>query len=249
MFQLTNRDYAHFYFEEFDLDAQLIAIRGALAAARTAATQQSDEIERLAQRAKEIGSDHLVGMWTDEVHTSVYHDAARSAAAVGMLAPFVENLFVGIYRGIGKMGEDVLGHDPDSERAVRAVARFWDAHYYYGKSEVRDDIVTGILQLAAASGLEPHFPTDLKAVLEALFGYRNKILHNGFEWPVEERESFGNRVKNWPAGWFQSATTNGRPWVWYMSDTFVAHIFTLIDEVLEAAGQHARLHFERDADS
>ena len=89
MLQLTNRDYAHFYFEDFDLDAQLIAIRGALAAARSAASQETDEIEALAKRANEIGSDHLVGMWTDEVHASVYHDAARSAAAVGMLAPFI----------------------------------------------------------------------------------------------------------------------------------------------------------------
>ena len=42
MFQLTNRDYAHFYFEDFDLDAQLIAIRGSLAAARSAASQETD---------------------------------------------------------------------------------------------------------------------------------------------------------------------------------------------------------------
>jgi hypothetical protein len=243
MFELTNRDYAHFYFEDFDLDAQLIAIRGALASARSATKQQTGEIERLAARAKEIGSDHLVGMWTDEVHSSVYHDAARSAAAVGMLAPFVENLFVGIYRGIGKMGVDVLGHDPASERSVRAVTRFWDPHYVYATREIRDDLVGGILQLAEASGLAPHLPADLKAVLEALFGYRNKILHNGFEWPVAERESFANRIKSWPAGWFESATSNGQPWVWYMSDAFTARVVALIDEVLEAAGQHARLHY------
>ena len=41
MLQLTNRDYAHFYFEDFDLDAQLIAIRGALAAARNRSACQT----------------------------------------------------------------------------------------------------------------------------------------------------------------------------------------------------------------
>ena len=243
MLQLTNRDYAHFYFEDFELDAQLIAIRGALAAARSAASQETDEIEALAKRANEIGSDHLVGMWTDEVHASVYHDAARSAAAVGMLAPFIESLFVGIFRGIGKMGEDVLGHDSASERSVRAVAGFWDPHFAYARREIRDDLVTGILQLSVASKLEPHLPADLKPVLEALFGYRNKVLHNGFEWPIDERESFANRVKTWPAGWFESATSNGRPWVWYLSDAFIERVVEFIDEVLDAAGQHVRLHF------
>src|SRR3546814_9892449 len=90
MFELTDRDWAHFYFEEYDLEAQLIAIRAFLASSREAETGQTAEIKALAERAEKARSEHVVGMWTAALHGSVYHDAARSAAAVGMLAPFVE---------------------------------------------------------------------------------------------------------------------------------------------------------------
>lgn len=247
MIELTNRDYAHFYFDDYDLDAQLIAIRGALDAARAIEKQQTDEIKALAERAKAIGSEHLVGMWTDELHASVYHDAARSAAAVGMLAPFVENLFVGIYRGIGTMGVDILGQEGKSERSVRAVSQYWDPHFFYAMNEVREDLVAGVLQLAEASGLQPHLPKDLRKVLDALFGYRNRMLHSGFEWPQPVREAFGHRVKQWPAGWFLCSTTNDKAWLWYMSDAFIHRVLELVDEVLEAAGQHIRLHYNRES--
>jgi hypothetical protein len=246
MMQLTDREYAHFYFEDYDLDAQLIAIRAFLSASRVADRNQTEEIEALARRAKEIGSDDLVGMWTDELHSSVYHDAARSAAAVGMLAPFVENLFTVIFRGIATMGEDVLGHDQVSARSHRAKAHFWNPQKYYEKEEVRTDLAAGIVQLVEASALKPHLPDDLKDVLTALFDYRNRMLHNGFEWPPVQREAFGNRVKYWSSDWFLSATSNHRPWVWYMSEQFIARVLSLIDQVLDAAGQHIRLHYERD---
>lgn len=246
---LTDREYAHYYFEDYDLDAQLIAIRAFLSASRAAANSQMDEINALARRAKEIGSDHLVGMWTDELHTSVYHDAARSAAAVGMLAPFVENLFTGIFRGVATMGEDVLGHDQTSARSERAKRQFWNPQNYYAKDEVRSDLAAGIVQLAEASALKPHLPADLKDVLTALFDYRNRMLHNGFEWPPAQREAFGNRVKSWPKNWFMSATSNHKPWVWYMSEAFIGRVLTLIDEVMDAAGQHIRLHYEDAAES
>jgi hypothetical protein len=246
MFNLTNRDYAHFYFDDYDLDAQLVAIRAALALARAAEAKRTEEIEALTRHAEETGSNHLADARADELNASVYDDAARSAAAVGMLAPFLENLFVGIFRGIGKMGKDVLGHETRSDRSLRAIGLFWDPHLYYAKDEIREDLPAGIMQLAEAAALLPFFPADLKPALDALFGYRNMMLHNGFEWPPEKRASFGNRVKQWPSDWFGCATTNHKPWVWYMTDKFIERVLTLIDQVLEATGQHTRLYYERE---
>ena len=243
MFELTDRDWAHYYFKDYDLDAQLIAIRAFLAASREAEAGQRAEIEALAERAKLAESQHLVGMWTDAVHASVYHDAARSAAAVGKLAPFVENLFTGIFRGIGKLGIDTLGHDPDGSRAIRTKALFWDPHYYLDDREVKRDLISGIVQLADASGLRQHLPDDLHHLLQALLGYRNQILHNGLEWPPERRENFAKQVARWPQGWFEKAESNRKPWVWYMSKLFIERVIAFIDEVLDAAGQHIRLHY------
>ncbi|GGA01603.1 hypothetical protein GCM10019071_35290 [Sphingobium fuliginis] len=222
---LTNRDWAHFYFDDYDLEAQLIAIRAFLATSREAEAGQRVEIEALANRAKVAQSEHLGGMWTDAVHASVYHDAARSAAAVGMLAPFVENLFTGIFRGIGKLGVDSLGHGSDAPRSERAKALFWDPHHYFGDGEVKSDLIRGIVQLADSTELRPHLPSDLEPVLQALLSYRNNILHNGLEWPVERREKFANQVTRWPKGWFQKAESNHKPWVWYMSEAFIQRVF------------------------
>ncbi len=47
----------------------------------------------------------------------------------------------------------------------------------------RPHLVDGILELADATGLAADLPTDLRKTLAALFGYRNKMFHLGFEWP------------------------------------------------------------------
>ncbi|VVT10229.1 conserved hypothetical protein [Sphingomonas sp. EC-HK361] len=240
MLQLDDRDYAHFYFDDYDLEAQLIAIRNFLARSSEDERQEDKDIKALARRAEEIGSDHLVGMYTDSVHASVYSGAARSAAAVGMLAPFVENLFTGIFRGIGSEEDDYLGRDKNSTRSKNARAHFWDPHVSFGSSEVKTNLIDGIMQLADASKLAPRLPSDTRKILEALFEYRNGMLHAGFEWPPARRERFAQRVRTWDANWFISAQSGGKPWVWYMSDLFIDRIFSFIDEVLIAAGQHAR---------
>jgi hypothetical protein len=246
MVELSNRDWAHYYFEEYDLEAQLIAIRSFLRSSRKAGAAQQAEIKALTERAKLARSEHLVGMWTDALHDSVYHDAARSAAAAGMLAPFVENLFTGIFRGISKMGDDVLGNNGNQPRAVRAKALFWDPHTYFERKEIKTDIVAGIRQLADVTGLTPFLPGDAEKVLSALFSYRNQIMHNGFEWPLDRRESFASQRRQWPTKWFSSASSGGKAWVWYMTDVFVERILAFIDEVLEAAGEHIRLNYVPD---
>lgn len=249
MIELTSRDWAHYYFDDYDLDAQLIAIKAFLNASKHAEVGQAAEIEALAARAKQARSEHVVGMWTDALHASVYHDAARSAAAVGMLAPFVENLFAGIFRGIGKMGVDALGHDQTAPRSVRARALFWDPHHYLGPNGIEPNLIQGILQLSDASELRPHLPSDIKNVLDALLGYRNQILHNGLEWPVERRQTFSDMVDKWPKGWFAKAESDHKPWVWYMSDIFIQRVLRFIDEVLDAAGEHIRLNYLPEDDS
>jgi len=83
-------------------------------------------------------------------------------------------------------------------------------------------------------------PEDTKQVLEALFEYRNAMLHSGFEWPPERRKAFGDRVARWDAAWFLSSRSDGEPWVWYMTEVFVGRVLKFVGEVLEAAGRHVR---------
>lgn len=240
MFELTNRDYAHFGFEDYDLEAQLIAIKGFLLRSRAVEEEEAEEINRLAKRADKIGSEHIVGMYTDAAHASVYSDAARSAAAIGMLAPFVENLFTGLFREIGKKEDDYLGRDKDSKRSRLSRAHFWNPHVMYATAEAKTNLTAGIVQLAEATKLLPRLPSDTTIVLEALFEYRNAMLHDGFEWPLERREKFSKRVMAWDPMWFMSALSNHKPWVWYATEMFFSRVLDFIDEVMDAAGAHVR---------
>ena len=74
----------------------------------------------------------------------------------------------------------------------------------------------------------------------ALTAYRNSMFHNGFEWPLAERQMFGELIaaEGWPDGWFKKSTTGGVPWIFYMSDEFIAHGLEVIDQLLEGVGRY-----------
>ena len=51
------------------------------------------------------------------------------------------------------------------------------------------------------------------------------MFHCGFEWPREELERFEKQLNEscWPSDWFLKATSNDKPWMFYMSPKFIAH--------------------------
>jgi hypothetical protein len=115
----------------------------------------------------------------------------------------------------------------------------WDCHFVAGSS--RPDFVHGVLELADAIGLTPLLPPDLEKTLGALFGYRNKMFHHGFEWPMKEREEFERRIaQEWPPEWFEKSESDHKPWIFYMSRAFVDHCLQMIDHTIRAFGRLAR---------
>ena len=95
------------------------------------------------------------------------------------------------------------------------------------------------MQLAEAVGLTAHLPDDPRPTLQALFECRNKMFHCGFEWPTVERERFQKRTADWPSDWFATATSDHKPWIFYMTDTYINHCLTTIDSVLGGVGSSA----------
>lgn len=242
-FGLTDRDYAVLLLGDADLDAQLRAIHSLLRrhAETDAALQQ--EIGELAKRASEASGEygmHLENSWVDEMHGTVFQDAAHSASAIGMLAPFLESLFVGIFGGIRDIEAPGQPVTLAGTRAAHAADRdFWDPHRVFNAAgKKHKDILLGILQLLETTGLMPHMPSDTAQMLGAIFGYRNKMLHHGFEWPPAERTKFEATIvrEGWPSDWFDRSLTNGETWIIYMSDVLIRHTLTRIDEMLGGIG-------------
>jgi len=164
-------------------------------------------------------------------------------AAVGMPAPLIESIFYQSFDGLRHkfLEPNKIPLSPHRRWQWSAAAQ-WDCHFVWGEKGSRKDLVEGILQLAEAVGLSPHLPADLKPTLQALFEYRNKMFHNGFEWPPVQRERFQRRLQaaNWPSDWFSKATTGNSPWIFYVTDAFIQHCFTTIDSVLNGVGVFAR---------
>ncbi|MES2032372.1 MAG: hypothetical protein V4477_24620 [Pseudomonadota bacterium] len=240
--QFDDRDLASQLLDSLDYDAQLRAIHALLGRHRRAAEELSESINELddfARRTSGLVNQRAVDDWVDHLHDSVFQDAAHSMAAVGMLAPFVEALFKQAFPGIKLLlDQRCLTPSPHSRWSMKTDVR-WDCRF---TSPRRRDLVLGIVELADATGLSAELPARLPATLSALFGYRNKMFHFGFEWPESERQSFARRILDvgWPADWFGRATTGGEPWVFYLSPAFVDHCLETINAVIVGLGAFVR---------
>jgi hypothetical protein len=241
---ITDRDHAIWAMKDFDLEAQLLAIRGLLHRNREQEQRVSDEIKELEVRIKGSMDNEeylmmLEGDWADRLHNAVFQDAAHSLAALGLLAPFVESLFASIFRVIHcKRG---LADAPIAQggRKTTPPVKFWDPYFVYENGKWCKDLVPGIVQLSVSCGLTQFLPTKYESVLSALFKYRNKMFHNGFEWPLNERVKFKEDIKNqgWPTDWFTVSETNGQIWIFYLSSSFIEICLQTIDHTLEGVGR------------
>jgi hypothetical protein len=233
---------------ELDLDAQFRAIEALLAGDRAADQNLTDEIDRLAERARKatgFANELLVDEWVDALHASVYQDAAHSLAAVGMLAPLIESILVQSFAGIkAKLSGVITVQAPRSNGPDHEI---WNCRRYINKRRWQNDIVRGTLQLADAIGMTAMLPKSMPQTLAALVAYRNKNFHLGFEWPIEERAGFQTRIESEGWGdWFKASTSAGKPWIFYMTSTFVDHCLDFTGQLLDCLGRfvfemHSRL--------
>jgi len=245
---LDDQDAASLILPDLDYDAQMIAIRSFLHRNLKADNQLEKEIKNLEEYARSSSgfrNEQAVDEWVDRLHESVFQSAANSMSAAGMLAPFLESLFSQAFQGIRKQFSETRRADhPRWEAASDAQ---WNCRLVWREGMAKTNIVEGIVQLAEAVGLKPHLPADLMQTLQALFQYRNKMFHCGFEWPLAERIAFEKRIHQarWPADWFAKATVGDQPWVFYLTDVFITHCLDTVDRVIKGLGAFANQELER----
>lgn len=242
----TDREMGLIVLSHFDYEAQLSAVHALLLRQTNSNQLLKDEIAKidaLARRTSGLLNQRAVDEWVDHLHASVYQDAAHSMAAVGMLAPLFESILCQSFGGIRRILETGVVPLSSHPRWQWSATEKWNCQFVFGKNGRKKNLVEGVLQLADAVGLLDYLPDDLKPTLEALFSYRNKMFHLGFEWPIEEREKFQKQLAqtdNWPSDWFTTATSDHKPWIFYLTDTFIQHCLTTIDGVLGGVGAFAR---------
>ena len=242
-----DRDSAYILISDLDIESQLFAISGILSrneSAEAAATQRIQELEEWAKKTNGIENQHAVDEWVDELHYSVYTDAAASMSAIGMFAPLLESIFTQAFSSLGvfylRSGTSLPSHKrwtrPNTDNLDR-----WSAQTYFGSNEPRSDLFLGISQLSDATGLCDHLEKSDLDLLEALFFYRNRMFHMGFEWPMESRIAFLSHVEK--KGWddyFSSSTSGGEPWIIYLSTPTIRLLTAFIDGIISKIGRFAR---------
>ncbi len=243
--EISNHERALILLHEYDLEAQLLAIRNLLRRNRESDRELGAEIKELESAIRKSEgdyADYLQHTWIDRLHGSVFQDAAHSMSATGMLAPFVESLFVSLFKSLrDRVGDASV---PSDARKTRSSDDYWDPHYVFDERGRRKDIAKGITQLSHSTGLTPFFPCNFTDMLDALFIYRNKMFHNGFEWPLEERCKFERtlREKNWPSNWFRKSSSGDKAWIFYLSPEFIEQCLTMIDQLLNGVGAFLSQH-------
>lgn len=240
------RDFLYCLEWDFDVDAQLAAIHALLHQHGAAKREFHAGIEQLEEHARKLTgelSERAEQEWLDRLHHGVYQDAAHSMAAVGMLAPLLETIF---HESFTRIGAKFFANSVPATGHSRWVGvpgrKHWDCHLVRSGSSWKQDLPGGIMELAEALGLGARLPNDLGPTLSALFAYRNKMFHLGFEWPLDEREKFAARITSeaWPDVWFSKATSGDQPWIFYLSEEFIEHCLVRIQDVLDALGGFIR---------
>jgi hypothetical protein len=62
------------------------------------------------------------------------------------------------------------------------------------------------------------------------------MFHNGMEWPEERAAEFERFLGEWPAGWFTSARSGDRPWIFYMTQAFTDDGLALLERFVDGVG-------------
>jgi hypothetical protein len=239
--------------EPADFERQLIAVEGLLRRNKSADAlleTERKEIIDLIKLSSGSAQERAIDESGDNFYAMVYQGAAHSMAALGMLAPMYESMFFHGFQGIRKRYFGLAVVPPAPRRPIADADLFWDCHNCYD-SETREikeqSLVGGIMQLAKAIGLKQHLPDGLHKTIDALFDYRNFMLHNGFEWPKARCKEFNEHIekRGWHT-WFTKATRNDEPWIFYMTDEFIEHCLGLFHKLLDAFGAYSRTKTPRD---
>jgi hypothetical protein len=240
--------YADIKVEGADIEAHLTAIHDFVGRLRRDDKELAEKIEKIEARSNdpywnERGDEYLI----EHYHSSGYQDAAHSMAAVAVLTAFFQSMFNEAFSGIRKWLEredrmPVTGHS----RWQMPPEKQWDCQFVSTKKDQiigsTKNIARGIVELAEATGLAGDLPSDLHATLGALFAYRNKMLHCGFEWPAKERNGFAKTIaeKHWPEKWFSQWTSDGKPFMFYLTDAYIDHCLKTINDIIPGIGKFLR---------
>jgi hypothetical protein len=220
------------YCGSMDFNTQFRAIHDLLGHSKIFIKKMDEQI-KVAEKRHD-GSEYADINLNDSYYDSVYLDAAYSMAAVGQLAPLLESLMTDYFTQLGKKYSD---NKFKSNRFNNVSEQSWNPHYVFGKEAIREDFCDGLEQLIKDLDIESKLPKNTVKIFRALMIYRNKMFHNGLEWPEKQRKRFADFIRQEKIEeWFSCSRISNRPWIYYMEDAFIEECLKLTKLLIENLG-------------
>ena len=175
-----------------------------------------EEVRKTSERPAR--DEYEVSQVIDIFYHAGFADLARSHAFACTIAAFLESLFKTNLPAVGHRGEIAI--PSRNERLVTLGGNrdlFWNPSMPKG----RPGIAKNIQQILAITGLSGCFGADFGRIAEAIFDYRNQMVHNGFEWPLEIRLEFNRHVESGERSrWFSTSKSGELPWFFTITPEF-----------------------------
>jgi hypothetical protein len=179
--------------------------------------------------------------WVNSVEALTYGEAACSQAAIAGIAPLAESL---VRKGARRLREHYqagrLKAKTEQRRGNPADDKFWYLNKWpkgmsgamaNGESDSLEyehpKVVSNFREIIAALELEIRdLPASSCRLLEAIYCYRDQMLHWGYEWPEKDRAEFADLIqkRKWGA-WFTCSSIDGRPWIFFLTVRFIEDAF------------------------
>lgn len=240
-FSLNVDDAAYFLIKNNDIYCQVHAIQRMNKYLLSESKDHHYEIEELKKNVK--NSSGIQGCFLEdelisEYQFASYYAIARSMCVVGITTSGYESVFCEVFGNIKNIfGEGLLNNK--CNRSLLKPAKRWDCHFYIGDNvSEKKGLGTGIQQLLIETELAKFLPSNMNLILDALFSYRNAVMHNGFDWPEVELENFTSRKNNWPSEWIGVTTSHENPWLYNLTNKFHKIVIDLFGEIYKAAGKY-----------
>ena len=188
---------------EFDYVSQLQAVRQLLVNNEQAEAKLSEEIEDI--------QGWITAASRDEGDVAFVH-------TIELISESIYQQLAHSMAGVGVIAP-----------VIEAV--FKDAVRRAGEEVPLRNFVERLPEIIDRTGMSAYLPDEFAITMGALFQYRNKLFHWGFEWPADECERFQNAINKWPPGWFTVADLEMQQKVFIMSPTFIEHCVTTAEDV------------------
>ena len=169
--------------------------------------------------ARKPQSEHEVDDIISIYYDTGFADLARSHAFICTMAAFLESLFKRCLPAVGKSFNGSLPNNhPRVVRFANSLSSFWDPRK---PEKDQSGIAKRICDILEASGLNRYFGSEFARLITAVFAYRNRMVHNGYEWDPEERTQFNDQInrESW-SQWFSVATIGDDPWFFTITPAF-----------------------------